>query len=146
MAYAHGLQAYKQTRVNTASQGELLLLLYDAAIRHVARACERLDADDQTAANTHLLKAQDIVAEMMASLDLNVELATSLFQLYEYCHHELVQANLSRRKEGLRPVLEILTELRKAWQQVVKGEHSHRSGAFTQGTEARGRGGIEIAT
>lgn len=145
MGYGNGLQAYKQARVNTASQGDLLIMLYDAAIRHVNRASQGLATGDNASTNTHLLKAQAILNELMVSLNFDVELSANLYQLYEYCHHELVQANVTKRDEGIQSVLEILRGLRAAWQQVARGESSTRADTSDRGALSRSQGGIEIA-
>jgi len=143
MSYGNGVQAYKQVRVNTASQGELLIMLFDAAIRHMNRANERILVRDYASTNAHLLKAQAILNELMASLDFSVELARVLFRLYEYCHHELVNANVSKKNDGILAALEIMSGLRAAWHQAIREDAAQRSAVAV--SQSRGRGGIEIA-
>lgn len=139
---------YKKTQVNTASQGDLLLMLFDAAVREGSWAIEALEAKNFAVANAHLIKAQQIVAELMSSLNYEVEFAQHLFRLYEYCHHLLVQANVNKSAEEAATAVQFLSELRATWSQALKAE-----GASSKGAEHRmngagagsPRGGFEIA-
>jgi flagellar protein FliS len=70
------------------------------------------------AAHKNLLRVQDIVCELMASLDLEAgEVAGALYRIYEYGYHLLLQANVKKEIEPLYQVEKILLELREAWQQ-----------------------------
>ena len=81
---------YQRTQIETADQGKLLLMLYEGALRFLGRARKALQDEDPEASNNNLVRVQDIVAELMASLDLEAgEVAASLFRLYEYMHYLL---------------------------------------------------------
>jgi len=147
------LRAYKAARVNTASAGDLLLMLYDAAVRHGKAAMAALDNMENERANTHLLKTQEIISELMTSLNYDVEVSNNLYQLYEYCNRCLVQSNISKRSSGAEQAVAILSELRQTWYQVIKGDRSS-NGAVAAGRVASVaghpfsgavRGGIELA-
>lgn len=140
----HAYRAYNQTRVNSASPQQLLLMLYNAAIRHSTQGAQALDEGNTNRANVHLLKAQDILAELMASLDLEVELAHNLFQLYDFCHRQLVEANVSKSSKGVPEVVQMLTELRDAWEQALNQQSQVPSDStVTPGRSAQG--GISLA-
>ncbi|HDH03278.1 MAG TPA: flagellar protein FliS, partial [Actinobacteria bacterium] len=64
-----------------------------------------------------LVKAQTIVTESSASLNMKEggEIAQSLAALYDYCTDALLKANLTKSTVHLRPVEQIITELREAW-------------------------------
>ncbi len=139
---------YKKTQVNTASQGDLLLMLFDAAVREGNRAIEALQANEHAAANAHLIKAQQIVAELMSSLNFEIDFAHHLFRLYEYCHHLLVQANVNKSVEDASTALQFLSELRATWSQALKGEGAQPKAAEQRVNQAEAgaqRGGFEIA-
>lgn len=120
---------YQKTQIETADQVKLLLMLYDGALRFLGRARKALLEKDLEGSNTYLVKVQDIVAELMASLDLEVgEVAVSLFRLYEYMHYLLVQANIKKDAEPLGQVESMLTELRDTWKVALgleSGEQPH---------------------
>jgi len=111
---------YKQTQVNTASQGELILMLFDGAIRFANQAREMIAAGDLEGANAKLIRAQDILTEFMISLDMDQgEIAKNLYQLYDYIHDCLVRANIKKDVELIDQAVRLLTELRDTWRQVV---------------------------
>lgn len=113
---------YQQTQIDTASPERLLLMLYDGAIRFANVAKKALEDKDFSAANTHCLKVQNILNELMVTLDMKVggELAQNLFDLYDFMTRQTVQANVSKNPEQLTGVLDILKELREAWMQAAK--------------------------
>lgn len=119
----HAYQAYRQTQVSTASQGELLIMLFDGAIRFAKQGQEHMEKGEIEQANLRLIRAQDIVNELILSLDLEVgELAQSLLQLYTYIYDLLVQANVKKSPEKVDEAVNMLTELRDTWEQVVHPE------------------------
>lgn len=111
---------YKQNSVETATPGKLILMLYDAAIRSLHQARAGVEEKDIEKANKNLLKVQDILTELMASLDFEQgEVAGSLYRLYEYMNHRLIQANLKKDTGMILEVENMLAELRKAWEVAV---------------------------
>lgn len=78
-----------------ADQATLLLMLYSGAIKFLKLAAKAIDDNDVEETNYQLGRVQDILCELMGSLNPDVpEMSGNLFQLYEYMHHQLVQANI----------------------------------------------------
>lgn len=113
---------YQQTQIETASPERLLLMLYDGAIRFANTAKKALEDKDFNTANTNCLKVQNILNELMVTLDMKVggELAKNLFDLYDFMTRQTVQANISKNAQLLTGVLDILKDLREAWMQAAK--------------------------
>ncbi len=124
--------AYRQVQIKTANQGKLILMLYDGAIRNLDVAIEALPQRQSRydAVNRSLVKAQDIVGELMASLDFDRggEIARNLFTLYVFMNRQLLEANLRKTEKPVQDVRRMLVELRGAWAQVV-GKAATREGA-----------------
>lgn len=111
---------YQETQVNTASLGQLLLMLYDAAIRLARDGSEALKAGRTEEAHRALLKAQDMVAELTSSLDLNAgSVALNLYRLYDYMSRRLIEANIKRDPQPAAEVVTLLSGLREAWAEVM---------------------------
>jgi flagellar protein FliS len=117
------LAAYRETRVKTASPGQLVVMLYDEALKQCDLAIALLGQDiskkpgEIEKVNTALGKVQDIVTELMASLDFEAggEIAHSLFALYVWFNREILDANLQKDARKVRAVRGQLAELRGAW-------------------------------
>lgn len=111
--------AYRQVQIKTANQGRLILMLYDGAIRNIDVALEALPQRQRRydLANTAIVKAQDIIGELMASLDFDRggEIARNLFTLYVFMNRQMLEANLRKTDAPLRDVRRMLLELRGAW-------------------------------
>jgi flagellar protein FliS len=115
--------AYRQVQIKTANQGRLILILYDGAIRAIEAALEALPARERRydRVNAAIIKAQDVIGELMASLDFERggEIARNLFALYLFMNRQLLEANLRKVPEPLEDVRRMLVELRGAWAQVA---------------------------
>jgi flagellar protein FliS len=116
------LAAYRETRVKTASPGQLVVMLYDEALKQCDMAVELLSGgkpkpESIERINAALGKVQDIVTELMASLDFDAggEIAQSLFALYVWFGRELLEANIRKDPGKVSTVRTMLQELRGAW-------------------------------
>ncbi len=120
--HAHSVNAYKETRVKTAGRGRIIVMLYDEAIKQLDSAVELLEQKTKQLdkVNNAITKAQDIIAELMVSLDFEQggEIARNLFRLYLYFNDELMEANMKKEVEPIRGVRRYLAELRTAWKQI----------------------------
>ena len=119
---SYGLGAYKKTSVNTASKEQILLMLYQAAIKNCKKAITAIDEKQVAAKGEHIGKLQDIVIELNNSLDFEVggDVARELSSLYDYILHATTQANIKIDKEPLEGCLRVLNTLYDGWSQAIK--------------------------
>lgn len=124
-------QQYQEASLETASQGKLLLMLYDGAIRFLMTSQLALEQQRWPDAHQANLRAQDIVNELMMCLNLDAggDIANNLFRLYDYMNWRLVQANIRRDVGGVKEVVGLLRELREAWSEAVKSSAGPGYGA-----------------
>jgi flagellar secretion chaperone FliS len=110
-------ETYKTVTVDTASQGKLILIAYDVAIKSCKAAIEQFS--DYRAIETrtrHLFKAQDAITELMSALRLDVgEIAHNLYRLYDYMLRSLVESNVKNDVTKCAEILRYLESLREAW-------------------------------
>lgn len=118
--YAQAYDQYKKTSIETLSPGKLLLMLYDGAIRNVKDAREAIKTKDYNMAHNRIIKAQDIVTELMVTLNMEYDISKQLYSIYDYIYRRMVEANVNKDTEILDEVEGFLTELRDTWQEVVK--------------------------
>jgi flagellar protein FliS len=94
-------------------------MLYDGAISFLSQAIEVLEARDYEEANRLIVRAQDIIAELISALDMKYEVARSLYQLYDYFNRRLIEANVKKDGVPAGEVQGYLKELRETWAKVV---------------------------
>lgn len=116
-----GFQQYSKAQAETAPPEDLVIMLYNGAIRFLNRAKVDLDSHNLEGVHKNLVKAQDIVSELMITLDMDTgEIAHNLFRLYEYMHYRLVESNCKKESEGIDEVLGLLHDLLPAWEEAVR--------------------------
>jgi len=113
------LNAYRQTSVKTASQGRLIVMLYDEAIKQMDIAVDEFAKNKSKLDNIHnaIIKTQDIITELMASLDFEKggEISKNLFNLYMFFNRHLIEANVSKSSKPIVEVRQFMIDLRSAW-------------------------------
>jgi flagellar protein FliS len=121
MAGNQGANQYKQMAIKTANRGQLLLMLYEAAIQNVKKAAIALEKKEIATKGVCIGKAHDIINELLNTLDHEVggEIARDLERLYNYIIEQLVKANIENSIEPLRSVEKLLDTLLVAWRQAV---------------------------
>ena len=119
-----GFQQYKEQSVNTMTQGELLLLLYDELYKRLSQAELMLDQQNYPVYEASIERAVAIIDYLDSTLDRQYSISTNLAQLYEYFTYELGRAKIGRRKEVLTHVKSMVGELRDAFRQAQKSGDS----------------------
>jgi flagellar protein FliS len=122
MSNNYGANQYKQMSVKTANRGQLLLMLYEGAIKNVKFAALAIDKKDVAAKGLHIGKAHDIINELTATLDFEIggEIARNLERLYNFIVEQLVKANIENSKEPLIAVQKVLETLLDGWRVAVQ--------------------------
>jgi flagellar protein FliS len=117
------LRSYKETQIKTATPGKLILMMYDGAIKNLNQALQDMDDEHRRydSISNSLIKAQDIIAELMISLDFDRggEISKNLFGLYVFMNRRLLDGNIKKDKAPLEEVRTLLMELRGAWAEVA---------------------------
>jgi flagellar secretion chaperone FliS len=115
---------YKQTEINTANQGKLIVMLYDGAIKFLKVALENMNVKTYDVVNTNIIKAQDIITELLLSLNMKDggEISSNLFNLYLYFKKRLLEANIQKNSEIIEDTIGHLNALRESWNKVSTKE------------------------
>jgi len=117
------VSAYRETSVRTASGGKIIVMLYEEAIKQldIAVALLKSGTKELDRVNNAILKAQDIITELMVSLDFEKggEIAPKLFGLYRFFNDELMKANINKDAAPARSVRDLMSELLDAWTQIL---------------------------
>ncbi len=117
---ASAKQAYTEAAVRTASPERLVVMLYEGALRFLARGAAAMRAGDIGAAETAITRAAAIVDELNLSLDMSQgELADRLRSIYLFSKRRLVDARIHRDAEAVDGVARLLGELHEAWAHIA---------------------------
>lgn len=111
---------YLENTIMSAPKEQLLLLLYNVAIKACKGAKEAIEQNNYGTAHEHLLKAQEILLELMVTLDQNIPISEHLTKLYDYFIDRLIEANVKKSAEPVDQVLHFLVELRDTWAEAAK--------------------------
>jgi len=122
MGNPYGSSQYKQVSVQTATRGQVLIMLYEAAIRNLKKAMMFLDKKDLAGKGTHIVKAHDIVNELLNSLDyeLGGDIAKNLDSLYHFVLTQITKGNVENSKVPLESALKVLETLLAGWRDAIK--------------------------
>lgn len=125
----YGLGAYKKTSIHTASKEQILLMLYQAAIKNCKKAMIAIDEKKIAAKGEYIGKLQDIIMELNNSLDFEVggKIAEELSSLYDYVIFASTQANIKIEKEPLEGCLNVLNTLYSGWSDAIKQMRKEKS-------------------
>jgi flagellar secretion chaperone FliS len=99
----------------TASPEELVLMLYNGIIRFVNEAKQAIDDKNIERAHNSITRAQDIVLELMSTLDMQYDISKNLYSIYDYISRRLIEANLKKDKVALDEVESLISDLKDTW-------------------------------
>ena len=122
-------QQYRATKVETAGSVDLVVMLYQGAVKFIRVGLDALDQQDVKAAHASFVRAQDIVVELLGSLNREAggDIAKQLSGLYDYCYRQLIAANVRKDPAPAREVMGILRDLGTAWQQIASQQRQAQS-------------------
>ncbi len=106
---------YKEDYVTTASPADLIIMLYEGCIKKIKLAKIHMESGSIEETSASLQNAQDIIMELMQSLDMSFEISKDLMRLYDFILYELMQMNIKKDMERSGKIIEILVTLKDAW-------------------------------
>ncbi len=113
-----------------ADKGNLLLMLYEKAIRSMEEAIVLIEAGDMIGKGKRLIQAQDIVLQLADALvktedDKDVtDMSFNLERLYLYIYRRLIRGNNYLDRDAIREAKGLMNNLYQAWEQIILGTTS----------------------
>jgi flagellar protein FliS len=115
-------EAYKKVNVETASQGKLIVMLFNGAIQRAEEAKRQMQRNNLTEVHNNLVRAQEIVGELRGALNMKAgEVSENLDRIYEYFTNLLIRANIKKDPVPVDEFLELATMIRDTWQELFEG-------------------------
>lgn len=116
---ASGYRAYRKVDVETASQGKLIVMLFNGAIQRAEEAKRQIEKRRFESVHNNLIRAQDIIAELRSALNMNAgEIARNLDRIYEYLQHLLVMANVRKETGPIDECVRAMITMRDTWREL----------------------------
>lgn len=119
-----GYQAYKDQTVNTMTQGELLLLLYDELVKRLTRAELALGKENWALFDASVDRSVEIIRYLDDTLDRQYPISADLTRLYEFFSYELRRVKAGRNATELERVKNMVSELRDSFRTAAKNNDS----------------------
>src|SRR5690625_3023119 len=126
-------QAYKNNSVNTASPGELTLMLYNGCLKFIKFGIKGIEDQNIEFKNTNIQKAQNIINELIVTLDQEAPITKEIMPLYDYINRLLIDANIKNDINLLLEAYDLVEEFRDTWKEVIKQTRTRK---YEQGAQA----------
>ena len=109
-------QAYRQSAVLTATPEQLVVMLYDGAVRFLRQAEVAMREGAWLHSFEKLGRGEDIINELLATLNMDTgEIAERLQAIYVFCKKTLIESRIQRDSAKIGQVVALLSNLREAW-------------------------------
>ena len=120
---------YRYNEIATSSQGKLIVMMYEGALKFVNLAIEGVDNKDLSKKGIYINKAHDIINELSLALDMKKggEIAQKLESLYQFILHQLTLANIKSDRKALESILNVLTPLLEAWTKLLTKSNNNNT-------------------
>ncbi len=133
MAMRNPYANYQQKNVQTKTPGELTLMLYEGCIKFIKRGEKAIDEGNVEAKNENLIKAQNIIRELMVTLKVETDVARNMLQMYDFILSRLLDANTKNDVKALKEAERFVVEFRDTWKEVIKIDRKRRHGGGVRG-------------
>ena len=139
MGKATAHHPYRKTQILTANPGELMLLLYNAAICFCEQAKGKIAEKRYGESHELLVKVENIVMELSAGLrrDVYPDLVDNLSRLYEFVFYRLFEANVSHSTRCIDEAMNVLAILRDGWVQAIEKANKGEAARDVSGNTGR---------
>ncbi|MEG2814056.1 MAG: flagellar export chaperone FliS [Oscillospiraceae bacterium] len=126
------LMQYKQQSINTMSSAELILTLYDEALKNLRIAVMKFDSEEVEIATTCTNKAKEIFKYLMESLDFNYDISNNLFKLYLFFNQEIISSEITLKSKPITELLPLIEDLKSTWTQANRSLHTQNASSISQ--------------
>ncbi|MFS0783683.1 flagellar export chaperone FliS [Bacillus sp. 1P06AnD] len=126
MAANNPYKTYEQNSVNTASPAELTLMLYNGCLKFITKAKIAIAKGQFEEKNMNIQKAQNIIRELMVTLNMDVDVSKNMMTLYDFMMQRLSDANIQNDSAPLDEVEGLVVEFRDTWKQVIQSNRKQQ--------------------
>lgn len=114
------IMQYQEQAINTMSKGELLIKLYDEALKNINYASILLKQEDYPRAEEYCDKSKNIFNYLSSILDRQYSVSSDLYKIYYFLNSEIIRAQVKRDHTVLDPLIPLVENLRETWVEAEK--------------------------
>ncbi len=111
---------YKEQSVMTMTPGEMVVRLFEEAIKQLTMAHSAINNHKIETANSSLLKSQNIIRHLRSTLNMQYEISNNLAMLYDFFISQIIQSNIKKDTQPIDDIIPMLTELKDSFAQAEK--------------------------
>ncbi len=120
MAINNPYKTYQNNSVTTASPGELTLMLYNGCLKFIGLAKKGIQDNDIELKNVNIQKAQNIVSELMVTLNMDMDVSKNMMSLYDFINRRLVDGNIKNDLGAMEEAEGLIVEFRDTWKELIQ--------------------------
>lgn len=144
------IKEYRQVQIQTATQEQLILMMYEHAIKAIQIAREAMPIKKYDTVSNNIIKAQDIITELMVSLKMEAgPIAQNLYRLYDYMNRRLIEANMKKDAALMEEVEKMMGDLLATWEDAFRKQPAEGRGAEVRASDGKpgpgGSGGFSVS-
>lgn len=141
------VREYRQVQIQTATQEQLILLMYEHALRAVQTAKTAMPTKKYDTVSNNIIKSQDIITELMVSLKMEAgPIAQNLYRLYDYMNRRLIEANMKKDAKILGEIEKMLADLLDTWEEAFrKNTPAAQSSRAPEQGPPKSQGGFSVS-
>jgi flagellar protein FliS len=126
MAINNPQLAYQQNKAITASPGELTLMLYNGCLKFIGLSRKAIEEKNIQHRHENLVKAQNIIRELMVTLKTDTKLGKDMLALYDFILSKLTEANTENSVEKLNEAEDLVKDFRNTWKEALQIDRKKR--------------------
>ncbi|MBR1443301.1 MAG: flagellar export chaperone FliS [Firmicutes bacterium] len=120
MAINNPYAKLKNDSIYLATPEELILMLYDGALKFSNQAMVAMEKKDYQKSNYLIQRVQDIIRELQTSLDFKYEISNDFYAMYDYIFRTLITANIRKDQKKLEEAMGLIRQFRDTWKEAMK--------------------------
>ncbi len=115
-------RSYYETSVTTSSPEQLVVMLYQGAIRYLKQSVIEILKVDLVAKRQSVDRAVAIVQHLQSTLDMERggEISVELDRLYSYVLSRILDGSIKLETAPLEEAVKLLTTLLESWEEVAR--------------------------
>lgn len=117
------VEQYKTQTINSMTNGELLILLFDEVIKNLKIACMMLEERNYATSEKCTQKAKDIFNYLSVILDRQYPLSQELYQMYSFFNQKIISAEIKQDSETLKEITPLIEDMRETWAEANRLTH-----------------------